>query len=155
MRSKWFWPAVALAAAALSVPVAAQAATTIERGTLEGSVTLCASGHIVEFSGPLLTISTTTAMPTGGSVTAVHFQPQGITGVDTTTGAVYRVVGPAGNVFVRSEPGVAGSTETLVVRFHLQATGGGESWIFGEVFHLRINPDGSVRAQFDKLSSTC
>jgi hypothetical protein len=141
--------------AALSAPVAAQAATTTQRITFEGSVMLCTSGDLVEYSGPMLAVSTTTVMPTGGSVTAFHFQPQGISGVDTTTGTVYRVVGPSGDVFVRSESGVLGSTEKLVVRFHLQATTGAESYVFGEVFHLTIDPNGSVRAQFDKLSSTC
>ena len=141
--------------AALSVPVAAQAATTSQRFTFEGSVTLCTSGDIVEYSGPMLAIYTTTVMPTGGSVTAFQFKSQGISGVDTTTGTVYRLVAVSGDVFVRSQPGVWGSTEKLVVRFHLQATTGAESYIFGEVFHLRINPDGSVRAEFDKLSSTC
>lgn len=139
--------------AALSVPVAAQAATTVQKITFEGSVMLCTSGDIVEISGPILATSTTTATPNGRFLAADHFQPQGISGVDTTTGTVYRAVGLTRDVSVSSPAG--GYTETFINRFHIQATTGAESYLVSEVFHVTVGADGSVRVLFDKFSSTC
>ena len=139
--------------AALCVPVASQAATTVQKVTFEGDIQLCTSGDIVHISGPILATSTTTVTPSGGFVAAFHFQPQGISGVDTTTGTRYRAVGLTRDVFVSSPPG--GITETFINQFHIQATAGAESFLVSDVFHVTISPDGSVRVQFDKFSSTC
>ena len=138
---------------ALCVPVAAQAATTVQKITFEGDVELCTSGDIVHVSGPILATTTTTVTPSGGFLAAVHFQPQGISGVDTTTGTMYRAVGLTRDVSVNSPPG--GYTETFINQFHIQATTGAESFLVSEVFHVTISPDGSVRVEFDKFSATC
>jgi hypothetical protein len=139
--------------AALCVPAAAQAATTVQKVPFEADVALCTSGDIVALSGTLLITSTTTATPSGGFVAAVHFQPQGVSGVDTTTGTMYRATGLTRDIFVSSPAG--GYTETFVNRFHIQATTGAESFVVKEVFHITISPNGSVRVVFDKFSSTC
>ena len=138
---------------ALCVPVAAQAATTTQKIAFEGDVELCTSGDIVHVSGPILATTTTTVTPSGGLLAAFHVQPQGISGVDTTTGTMYRAVGLTRDVSVTSPPG--GYTETFINRFHIQATTGAESFLVSEVFHVTISPDGSVRVEFDKLSATC
>ncbi len=138
---------------ALCVPAAAQAATTTQKLPFEGSVLLCASGDIVELSGTLLVTSTTTVTPSGGFLVADHFQPQGISGIDTTTGTVYRAVGLTRDIFISSPAG--GLVETYVNRFHIQATRGAESYLVKEVFHVTVSPDGTVRVEFDKFSSTC
>ena len=138
--------------AALSVPAAAQAATTIQKVPFEGSVTLCTSGDIVELSGTLLVTSTTTATPDGGFLFADHFQPQGVSGVDTTTGTLYRASGLTRDLFTSSKGGV---TETTVNRFHIQATTGAESFIVREVFHIVFGADGTQRVFLDKFSVIC
>jgi hypothetical protein len=138
--------------AALSVPAAAQAATTIQKVPFEGSVMLCTSGDIVELSGTLLVVSTTTATPDGGFLFADHFQLQGISGVDTTTGTLYRATGLTQDLFTSSKGGV---TETTVTRLHIQATTGAESFIVRGVFHIVFGADGTQRVFLDKFSVIC
>jgi hypothetical protein len=139
--------------AALCVPTAAQAATTVQRVPLESDVFLCTSGDDVALSGRLLVTATTTATPSGGFVAAVHFQPQGVSGVDTTTGTRYRGTGLTRDLLVNSPAG--GYTETSVNRFHIQATAGAESYLVKGVFHITIGANGGVRTVFDKFTSTC
>jgi len=139
--------------AALCVPASAQAATTVQTIPIETDVFLCTSGDDVQLSGTLLVTSTTTATPSGGFVAAIHFQPQGVSGVDTTTGTIYRGTGLTRDLFVVSPAG--GYTETDVNRFHIQATTGAESYLANEVFHITIGANGSVRVFFDRFSVTC
>ena len=138
---------------ALCVPIAAQAATSVQQVPFDADVGLCTSGDIVALSGTLLITSTTTATPSGGLVVATHFQPQGVSGVDTVTGTMYRATGLTRDLVVSSPAG--GFTETFVNRFHIQATTGAESFVVNEVVHVTIGADGSVRTEFDKFSSTC
>jgi hypothetical protein len=140
-------------AVALCVPAAAQAATTVQRVPFVGEVSLCTSGDVVELSGTLLITSTVTQTSSGGFMAAVHFQPQGISGVDTTTGTVYRATGLTRDIFVISPKG--GYTETFINQFHIQATTGAESFLASEVFHITIGANGSVRVFLDRVSSTC
>lgn len=139
--------------AALCVPVAAQAATTVEKTPFVGDVQLCSSGDIVHLSGTLLSTSMEKAMANGGFMVAFHFQPQGISGVDTTTGTRYRATGLTRDIFIDSPAG--GETETYINRFHIQATTGAESFLVKETFHLTVNADGSVRVFHDRFSATC
>lgn len=137
---------------ALCVPAAAQAATTVQKSPLDTSVVLC-NGDIVELSGTLLFTSTTTATPSGGFVEAYHFQPQGVSGVDTTTGTVYHGVGVTRETVISTPAG--GGTGTYVNRFHIQATRGAESFLVSALYHLTIGPDGGIRVEVSRFSSTC
>jgi hypothetical protein len=137
---------------ALAVPASAQAGTTIERIPFEDTFALC-NGNPIEISGTLLVVSSETTTPSGGEVFAIHFQPQGVSGVDLVTGTVFRAVGLTRDLIVNSPPG--GTTETFVNRFHIQATRGAESYIVTELFHVTISPDGTVRVELDNFSSTC
>jgi hypothetical protein len=139
-------------AAGLTVMASAQAATTVEQVQLTQPVTLC-NGDTIQLTGTLLVTTSTTSTPSGGLIAAVHFQPQGVSGVDTTTGTVFHAVGLTRDLTVNSPPG--GSNETFVNRFHIQATGGAQSFVVNELFHVTVTPDGSVRVTFDKASSTC
>ena len=138
---------VALAAAA-----GAQAATTVQKEPFDATLLLC-NGDTVELTGTLLTTTSTTSTPNGGLIAAVHFQPQDVSGVDATTGTVFHAVGLTRDVSVTSPPG--GYTETFVNQFHIQATGGAESFLVTELFHVTVTPDGTVRVMFDNFSSTC
>jgi hypothetical protein len=86
-------------------------------------------------------------------VFAFHFQPQGVTGVDLVTGTVFHATGLTRDLIVNSPPG--GITETFVNRFHIQATGGVESYIVTELFHVTVTPSGTVTVDFDNFASTC
>jgi hypothetical protein len=104
-------------------------------------------------SGTLLVTSTTTSTPSGGFVVAFHAQPQGVTGVDLTTGTVFHATGLTRDLVVFSPPG--GETETFVNQFHIQATGGEQSFIVTQLFHITVSPDGTVRSFVDNFSATC
>lgn len=138
--------------AGFAIPAGAEAATTVERQPFDVTFPLC-NGDLIHLSGTLLVTSTTTSTPSGGFVVAVHFQPQGVTGVDLTTGTVFHATGLTRDLIVYSPPG--GVTETFVNQFHIQATGGEQSFIVTELFHITISPDGTVRSLFDNFSATC
>jgi hypothetical protein len=137
---------------ALAAPVSAQAGTTVEQFTFDTTFPLC-NGDLIHVSGPLLAVISETATPSGGEVVAFHFQPQGVTGVDLVTGMVFHATGLTRDLIVNSPPG--GSTETFVNEFRIQATGGAESYIVTELFHVTVTPDGTVTVFFDNFASTC
>jgi hypothetical protein len=139
--------------AAFAVPAGAQAATTTtERITFDTTQPIC-NGDLVHISGPLLAVMTVNQTRSGGEVIGIHFQPQGISGVDLSTGTVFHAVGLTRDLTVNSPPG--GITETFVNRFHLQATTGEQSFIVSELFHVTVAPDGTVRSFVDNFSITC
>jgi hypothetical protein len=115
-------------------------------------VILC-NGDTLDLSGTLLDSVTTTATPSGGLIFAFHDNPQGISGIDTTTGTVFHATGLTREVDVFSPRG--GVTFTFVNRFHIQATGGAQSFIVRETEHVTITPSGALTVAFDKFSSTC
>ncbi len=137
---------------ALAAPVSAQSSTTVERLTFDDTFPLC-NGDPIHLSGRLLGVFSETTTPSGGAVFAFHFQPQGVTGVDLVTGTVFHATGLTRDLIVNSPPG--GTTETFVNRFHIQATGGAESYIVSQLFHITIAPDGTVRVEVDNFTSTC
>jgi len=68
-------------------------------------------------------------------------------------GTVFRAVGLTRDLIVESPPG--GTTETFINRFHIQATGGAESYIITDLFHITITPDGTVRVEIEVHSEPC
>ena len=138
--------------AALTVSATALAATTVQKIPIDIEVGLC-NGDTLDLSGTLLDSVTTTATPSGGLLFAFHDNPQGIRGVDTTTGTVFHATGLTREVDVFSPRG--GVTFTFVNRFHIQATRGAQSFIVSETEHVTITPSGAITVFFDKFSSTC
>jgi hypothetical protein len=143
---------VLISIAALAMPVAVQASATTEKVPFDADVIAC-NGDVIHISGTLLNIFTETATPSGGFIVSSHFQPQGIDGVDLTTGTKYLATGLTRDIQVFSPAG--GFTETFVNRFHIQATRGAESFIVSEVFHITVTATGDVTAFVDNFSSTC
>jgi hypothetical protein len=143
---------VLAAVGVLAVPLSAQAITTVERVPFDDTFALC-NGDPLHLSGTLLATTSVTETRSGGEVVAFHFSPQGVRGVDLVTGTVFHAGGLTRDLIVNSPPG--GMTETFVNRFHIQATGGNESFIVSETFHVTVTPDGTVTVDFDHFSSTC
>lgn len=137
---------------ALAVPISAQAAATVQKTTFDATFPLC-NGDLIHVTGPLLAIVSETATPSGGVITSFQFNPQGATGVDLVTGTVFHATGLTRDLIVNSPPG--GAAETFVNRFHLQATGGAQSYIVTELIHVTITPDGTTTVSFDNFASTC
>jgi hypothetical protein len=149
MRRGWVILAVFVA---LTAAASAQAATTVQRSTFDATFPIC-NGDLIHLSGPLLITTSQTTTPSGGNVFAIHFQPQGVSGVDLTTGTVFRATGLTRDLVVQSPPG--GFTETFVNQFHIQATGGAQSYLVTELFHVTVTPDNTIRVLFDHFSTTC
>jgi hypothetical protein len=145
-------PVLIGAMVALAIPASAQAATTVERIPFETSILLC-NGGVVHLEGQLLVTTTSTATPAGGFVFAIHFQPQGVKGVDLTTGTVYIGTGLTRDLVVATPRG--GFTETYVNQFHIQSTTGAESYIVTGLFHITFSPDGTIRVVIDQFSGPC
>jgi hypothetical protein len=131
----------------------AQATTSTISFPFDTTFPLC-NGDPVHLSGTVLGIFTETQTAQGGEVLAFHFQPQGVRGVDLVTGTVFHATGLTRDVIVSVPPG-RGETETFINDFHIQATGGAQSYLNTEVFHITVTPDGTVAAFLDNVSSTC
>ena len=145
-------PVALVAAAALAAPANGFTATTANRSNFDSTFPLC-NGELVHVSGPLLVVESTSSTSSGGLITSLHFNPQGVTGVNLSTGAVYQATGMTGDVSVNSPAG--GFASTFVNQFRTQATGGSESFIVTELFHVTMSPDGTVRVLFDHFSPAC
>ena len=138
--------------AALALPVAAHAAATVTKITFEDDVLLC-NGDTLHLSGPLLIVDGLTTTPSGGEIVMFRAGPQGISATDLQTGTVYHATGVTRDTSITSPPG--GYTETFINRFHIQATGGAESYVVTETFHVTITPSGAITASIDKVAVTC
>jgi hypothetical protein len=138
--------------AALAMPVAAHASTSTEKVLFATDVIAC-NGDVIHLEGTLLVVFTQTSTPSGGFVLSMHFQPQGINGVDLTTGTRFLGTGLTRDLVVASPAGAI--TETFENQFHIQATTGAESFIISEVFHVTLNANGDVTVVLDNLRSTC
>lgn len=138
--------------AALAAPISAQASTTVEKQTFDATFPIC-NGDLIHLSGPLLAVISETVTPSGGDVFGFHFQPQGVIGVDLVTGTIFHATGLTRDINVISPPG--GFNETFVNRFHIQATGGAESYVTTELIHITVTPDGTTRVSFDNVAATC
>jgi hypothetical protein len=141
-----------LVVVALAVPAGTQAAATVQTQPFDVLIQIC-NGDTVHLTGQLVVVMTETTTPSGGLTMSVHFQPQGVTGVDLSTGTIFHATGLTRDLVVNTPAG--GATETFVNRFHIQATGGAQSFIVSELFHVTVSPDGTVRTFFDNFSSTC
>ena len=141
-----------LVAVGLAVPVAAHAAATTQTVPLDLLVTAC-NGDTIRLTGQLLIVSTATSTPSGGFVTSVHFQPQGVSGTDLQTGTKFVGTGVTRDIVISSPAG--GLTETFVNQFRVQATRGAESYIISALFHVTVDANGNVKAFVDRASATC
>ena len=139
-------------AAFLAVPVAAHAAAVTQTVPFESLVAAC-NGDTIKISGALLTVSNVTSTPSGGFVVTIQSVPQGVSGIDLQTGTTYRATGLTRETLVFSPAG--GFIEAFVNQFHIQATGGAQSFLVTDLFHVTVTPDGTVSVSFDNFSSTC
>jgi hypothetical protein len=139
-------------AAALIASTAAQAATTTTTVPFSTVITAC-NGDPIQLSGSLLFVSTTTTNSAGGFTSSTHAQPQGVSGTDLVTGTRYLGTGLTRDLLVVTAGGTI--TATDINRFHIQATGGAESYEVSETVHITFNANGTVTAFVDNFSPAC
>ena len=131
---------------------AAQAATTVQELQYSSITELC-NGDPVQLSGTLLFVDSFTTLPSGGHASMVLFEAQNVTGVDLVTGTTYHLASTLSGRGVLSSAG--GSTGTFISRFHLQSTGGAESFTVGLTAHTTVAPDGTYVVVFEKPIIAC
>jgi hypothetical protein len=137
--------------ASLVLPSAAQAATTTLTTPLQADIQAC-SGDTIRLSGQLLGVFTVNIDSAGGFVFSSHVQPQGIAGVGLQTGTKYLGTGLTLDLVVVNP--IGGATFTFVNRFHIQATGGADSFDVSQTLHTTVRPDGTVTAFVDNFSAS-
>jgi hypothetical protein len=129
-----------------------QAATTITRD-IPFDATIQGCTEPIHLSGSLLGVFTETVTPSGGFVISFHFQPQGVSGVGLTSGAMYRGTGLTREIRVVTPSG--GITSTFVNQFHIVGTAGAPTYDVREIAHFTVTPTGDITASFDNFSISC
>jgi hypothetical protein len=137
----------------MSVSMAQANVTTNTSVPIDVLVTIPCSGDVVHLTGPLHVLLTSTI--NGAHVSGVaHSQPQGVVGVDLTTGAEYHGTGETVTVFSGSL-GNGQLQQTFVNNFNLIGQGSSPNYLVHELVHVTINADSSVTASVDNLSVSC
>jgi hypothetical protein len=109
------------------------------------------AGELVTLSGDLHVLVRFTQSKQGGIHAGVHFQPQGITGVGDTTGDRYQATGVTQDQFNAT----VGVEETFINNFRIIGQGTGNNYLVQNLFHITINPNGTLTAFVDRLSVDC
>ena len=151
---------VAVLAAAAAVALVAtnltQAAVSSNVSTPLATSTFvpCANGGAgedVTLTGSLHILATVTFDSAGGVHGTLLFNPQGVSGVGSASGAGYRGTGATLSTFT----GKVGTVSTLVNSFRIVGTGGAASLQVHENVAVVVNANGTVTASVDHVSVTC
>jgi hypothetical protein len=150
--------AVLAAAAAVAVATAnlAQAAVTsnVSAPLATSTFVPCANGgagEVVTLTGSLHILATVTFDSAGGVHGTLLFNPQGVSGVGSVSGAGYRGTGETLSTFT----GKVGAVSTLVNNFRIIGTGGAASLQVHENVAVVVNANGTVTTSVDHVSVTC
>jgi hypothetical protein len=143
---------LAVVAAAFVAPTAAHAATTTITSPFQDSVPAC-NGDPIQLSGRLLTVVSATLNAAGGGAFAIHFQPQGVFGLDSQTWTTYTASGLTREVVIVAAAGT--TTFTVINRFRLEAMGRAQSLDASATLHFTILADGTVTASVGNFTVPC
>ena len=108
-------------------------------------------GEYVQLTGSLHVVIVTTLDDQGGYHSMFHNQPQGVSGTGETTGDTYHGVGETLGTF----NGNVGSEATFVNNFKIVGQGPGNNFMYHEIFHITVNPNGILTAVPDNFSVEC
>jgi hypothetical protein len=146
----------AAAAVALATANLAQAAVSSNVSVPLATSTFvpCANGgagEVVTLTGSLHILATETLDSAGGVHGTLSFNPQGVSGVGSVSGAGYRGTGETLSTFT----GRVGAVSTLVNNFRIVGTRGAASLQVHENVALVVNANGTLTASVDHVSVTC
>ena len=155
MRLRYYVAMLGIAVGtSLAIAPAAQAAVAVNISVpIDLSVVIPCNGDTVELTGSLhiLISFTINANQVSGKD---HFQPQGVSGTDLTTGAKYQGTGVTQDQFsislIKSRAQVSS-----VNNFKIIGQGSAPSYLVHENAHLTVNANGTVTANVDNLSISC
>lgn len=118
------------------------------------SIVPCAMGGVgeeVEVTGNLLRVEHVTFDETGGFHLVTHENPQGVSGIGSTSGDKYRAVG----VYQYNVYGRVGEVENGEWNFLMIGQGPGNNLQIHFNFHVTVNPDGTVTSSHDNYHIDC
>jgi hypothetical protein len=111
-------------------------------------------GEAIHLTGTLLTEFSFTESSSGNVEVGFHFNPQGITGVGLTTGAIYHATGETlGTTTIRTKKG--GISDTFVNNFKIIGEGSAPNFLQTDVIHLTVNAKGEVTASVEQSTIRC
>ena len=108
------------------------------------------TGDVVHLSGPLHIVLEETVDSSGGVHIKEHFQPQGVSGVDLTTGAKYQATG---GTQVQDIVTSNGATKfDLVNNFKIIGQGPDNNFTVHENLHFQVNANGDLTATVNNVT---
>ena len=111
------------------------------------------TGEYIFFSGTLHVVYRETVDGSGGLHVGVHENYSDVPGVGLTSGAVYHAAGTLNEQFNFNSGGATTVTEGEHVSY--VTSGGGNNLEVHLLFHLTINPDGTLTSYVDTFSIRC
>jgi hypothetical protein len=109
---------------------------------LDALVVIPKTGDVVHLSGPLHVVLEGTVDSSGGLHIKEHIQPQGVSGVDLTTGAKYQGTGVTQTIEIVTANGA--SKLTIVNNFKIIGQGPDNNYTVHETTQFTINANGAV-----------
>ena len=113
------------------------------------------TGEIIDLSGNLHALFVTNTSNSGNVTLKYHYQPQGLSGVGRTSGAIYNATGvtQATTTF----DGITGYPfqTTYVNNYRLIGKGTAANYAVHSTFHITINANGTVTAYADNTNVSC
>lgn len=113
------------------------------------------TGEIIDLSGNLHALFVTNTSSSGNITLKYHYQPQGLSGVGRTSGAIYNATGvtQATSTF----DGITGYPfeTTYVNNYRLIGKGSAANYSVHSTFHITINANGTVTAYADNTNVSC
>lgn len=113
------------------------------------------TGEIIDLSGNLHALFVTNTSNSGNITLKYHFQPQGLSGVGRTTGAIYNATGVT--QATTTYDGITGYPfeTTYVNNYRLIGQGSAANYSVHSTFHVTINANGTVTAIVDNTTVNC
>jgi hypothetical protein len=134
-----------------AVGAAAETVTTVEQVPIAFVIPGC--GEPIALSGTLHVVTHITSDAAGGLHLASQSNPQGVTGENLVTGARYQGTGVGR--FNTNLPAGGASEFTAVDSFKIIGRGPTDNYLVQSVFHVTINPDGTVTTEVVQGSVSC
>lgn len=108
------------------------------------------AGETVNLSGILHEVFHVTEFADGTFFLKIHDQPQNITGVGETTGAVYEATG-----VTQTRISSIGPTTTFINNFRIIGPGPGNNLLIQQLMHVTVNGKGEITAEFARARAEC
>jgi len=134
---------------------AAETFTQVVKIPVDATVSVeCAAGGAgeqVHLTGEQKNVIHVTIDNAGGLHAKLHGNLQGVSGTGLTTGDKYQATGVINAEF----NGKLGEEQTFVRNVHIVGQGNGNNSLIHVLFHITVNPNGSVTAFVDILNVEC